>query len=296
METAQARSIYIPKLGGTLRFGTIRQPASLTAAEGSSISEHERLLAEAVRFITAFPAGHTMTYTRWKEITGAIENSMNKAAFVDELRISIAGDDKNKQEMFDRTLVDIRALLGEYIARVPDVSTYAALLIRNIVLSGGLTNDTRLGTLFGLSGYAGYDGTSLIRSLHHDLSRWDEITLSLWASVASATQNERILPSVKSTFEELLVFEIPFSGSPRIISMSAAEAMSRARGCALFVLSAAAIRSGAVFATGAEPYVAISIAVEGVACALVFVGFGAILPLLEEALARGFGRIFNEKE
>jgi hypothetical protein len=114
--------------------------------------------------------------------------------------------------------------------------------------------------------------------------------------VTSATLNERLLPSVKTTFEELWVLEIPFSGTPRVISMSVAEAMKRARGCALTVLGGAAIGTGGALALGGGPLVAISITVTGFACAVMFVGFGAILPKLEEAIAHGFERVFPQRE
>src|SRR5262249_7609476 len=138
MDTAQARSIYLPKLGGILQVSTIGQPPALTVAPDAPLSEHERLLAEAVRFITGFPAGHVMTYSRWREITETVRDTLSEPSLVDQLRSSIGGGDAKKLAAFDQKLTDVRAQVNEYLERVPDVETYSELIVRNIVLAGGL--------------------------------------------------------------------------------------------------------------------------------------------------------------
>src|SRR5215469_101036 len=122
--------------------------------------------------------------------------------------------------------------------RVPYLETYAALIIRNIVLAGGLPRELGITSLLEVTGY---DNASIARSLHHDLARYDEIPLDLWSSVAAASLDLRIPPTAKTTYDELEVVEIPFSGSPKIIAMSLKEAMKRARGAGIFVLGGAGL-------------------------------------------------------
>jgi hypothetical protein len=72
MDTAQARSIYLPNLGGILQLSSIGQPPGPLSSSIDPPDTSEGFLAEAIRFITSFPAGHVMTYSRWRKITELI--------------------------------------------------------------------------------------------------------------------------------------------------------------------------------------------------------------------------------
>ena len=288
LQTTQARSVYLPRLGATLRFASMAQPPALVSPDDAATDEHERQLAELVQFVTATPAGHAMSFTRWHEISAAVGRSLADAGFTDQLRATSAGSDENRQADFDSELVRTQSTLARAVAGVPDVAAYSALLVRNILLNSGGLHTSKFASILGLSGY---DETSIVRSLYHDLAHWDELTLSLWSTVTAAAMNENILPSTKTLFEEVFELEVPFSGS--LISLSLAQVMQRTRGAAMVVVGGGVTGAAAALAQGSV-MVALTLTTSGLGCGLLLISFGVVLPYLEGALERGAARVFGE--
>jgi uncharacterized membrane protein len=284
--------MYIPELGSTLRCGTIEVPANLRLPDSAPTSEFEESVAGATNFIAGVPSPHVMTFTRWRNIREIISRRLAEPNFVEGVRSSVGGNDEAALHQFDQDLLEMRSTVEEVGDRVPDVQTYVACVLRNIVLNSSSPRFTALGPLLSLSGYA--SNLSLVQSLHHDLSQYDEVTLRLWAVVTAAAFDEGVLPSAKAAFDHLLTDEIPFSGSQKITPLTIAQAIRWARGCGVFVLSGAALGAGHGLATGSSIGTVLSISGGGVAAAFLFIAFAALLPQLEDAVARGFQRFVGK--
>jgi hypothetical protein len=285
--TVQARSTYISELGSTLRCGTIEVPVGLRHPWTAPTSDFEKSLALATNFIAGVPGRHVMTFTRWQKIRETIASRFADPSFVRQVRSSVGGNDEAALLQFDQDLLAMRSTLDQVADRIPDVQTYAACILRNIILNSDPPHFKNLGPLLGLSAYA--NSPSIVQSIYSDLSQYDEITLRLWAIVTVAAFDEGILPSAKAAFEQLLTQEIPFSGTPKIKPLTTAQAIKWIRGCGLCVLSGAALGASHSFATGSI-MAALSVSGGGVGAALLFFAFGSLLPQLEEATVRGFQR------
>jgi hypothetical protein len=290
--TAQARSVYIPQLGGMLRLGTISVPEALRVAPDADTLAYDKAIARAANFVFGVPPAHIMTFTRATSITETILARLSDPPLQSNLKTSLAGSDTKAQVRFDADLKGSILTLTQSQQRIPDVQAYAACMLRNVVLNRTSIETPRLGQLLGLGGYP--MGSSIVQSLYHDLLDYDEISLRHWVTAISAAFDARIPPSAKKCFDDLLSVEIPFAGSDESKKLSLADAIKYSRGCAFEVLEGAAAGAAYFLARG-DVLMSLYISGGGIAAAFMFIAFGQMLPHLEGALERGFQHIFDGK-
>lgn len=288
IETVQARSCWMPHLGGILKIAVAELPPSMVPEDKYSA---DAAMAETVEFVFGVPSAHVITHSRWSDIRARIEQHVGSKDFASQMGATVAGNDPDEKARFESELASLKSTIEHVGKRVPYPTDFATCMIRNVVLSRSHQTARQLGPLLGLSGYVG--GQSVAQSLYRDLQGFDEITLRLWTVAASAALNDGVLPSAKNAFDELEIMELPFSGSPQIKAMTLAAATAACRGCGIYMLSQSAYAGGAELSH--DFVTALLTSVEGAGLALVFISFGAVLPDLEQALKRGMRRLTGSK-
>ena len=241
LSTAQSRSVFFPRLEQIVRIVTF----NISDAESDRFNDQksaEKFLAESVQFIFGAPVEHFMSYSSWGDIGNRILNSLEGSKFKKQMTSSAAGEDKNRRDDITKKMASWTSAIHQSKERLPDEEAFAKCVIRNLIMNGMGVQNRSLGTFFDSSDYS--TNRSLVQPLYGNLLQFDEKMLQLWAAVTHASFNTHIIPSTKTGFKELLVVQVPFSGSPEIVPVTLEEAVKCLRGVGVFHLPGISVLRG----------------------------------------------------
>jgi hypothetical protein len=263
----QGRSVYLPSLDRRLSFVSVDGPkvASVQEIQPNTIDE---FLCRVGGCVSSYPSRQALTLERWLAIADGVKNILS-----DDRISTLVEQGTIQTESCSLLLHTVDQLSSEF---TDNPMWFCDCCLYSSIIGGGFPNRPFFSNP--------YPWRAISQWLRERLPLVDFATLNHWVRITEGFNSEA-LPEMREAYEQIRSAEIPFAGSNPIKALTLPKLRDMIRGCAIVPLGAAAYNAPAQLA-GHHYLHAIAFLTEAFSLALLFIGFGSLVPLVERAIER----------